>query len=226
MGALKFFGSLVFATSFLFGAASIANSQQPQTQPASERSLGQQAVDLVLQHYGINPDGVVPGTGKPLPLNGKWAIDKNPPESCPHITGPCLRVFYVVSGTGVSCEWTVLLGGETDKNFILDINEDTARYMMIRPEPVHKTTGTTSHSQPRPIYPPLAKMARIEGTVVMVVHINETGHVDNVTVVSGPPELRKAAVEAVQTWAYNPVIVDSTPIAIRSVVYVNFRLGR
>ncbi len=223
MGVLKFFGSLVFAVSFLFGAASAANSQQPQTQSASGKSLGQQAVDIVLQHYGIDPDSAVPTTGKSLPLDGKWAIQKNAPDSCPHTARPCLRVIYSVGAMGVSCEWTILLGGEKDENHVLDVSEDTARYMILKsPE----SEGPVALSKSHPYYPPLAKMQHLEGTVRMIVHINETGHVDKITVVSGPTGLQKAAVDAVQTWTYKPQIVDANAVPVRAAVNVHFQMAR
>jgi protein TonB len=55
-----------------------------------------------------------------------------------------------------------------------------------------------------PVYPPLARQARIQGTVILKIVINKDGDVRNVQSVSGHPMLAPAAVEAVKQWKYHP----------------------
>jgi len=57
------------------------------------------------------------------------------------------------------------------------------------------------HAVP-PEYPPLAKMARVQGDVALVVTVDEDGEVADVKVVSGHPLLVKAALDAVSQWRY------------------------
>jgi protein TonB len=53
-----------------------------------------------------------------------------------------------------------------------------------------------------PVYPPLARQARIQGVVVMRVLINGAGKVENLRVVTGHPLLIQAAIDAVKQWVY------------------------
>ncbi len=76
----------------------------------------------------------------------------------------------------------------------------------------------------RPVYPPLAKQARIQGTVRMNVTINKEGKVSNIALVSGHPLLAESAVEAVKKWLYAPTLLNGDPVAVITAVDVNFKL--
>jgi protein TonB len=75
-----------------------------------------------------------------------------------------------------------------------------------------------------PDYPPLARQARIQGSVTLHILIDETGVVTKVEVVSGPPLLRKAAEDAVWQWRYKPTILNGEPVPVTGRVFVNFVL--
>jgi protein TonB len=49
-----------------------------------------------------------------------------------------------------------------------------------------------------PVYPPLARAARIQGTVVLSILINQEGEIGDTRLVSGHPMLAPAAIEAVR----------------------------
>ena len=55
-------------------------------------------------------------------------------------------------------------------------------------------------STPQPIYPAIARAARMEGAVVLQATISKSGTIEGLHVVSGPPMLRQAALDAVQQW--------------------------
>jgi protein TonB len=76
-----------------------------------------------------------------------------------------------------------------------------------------------------PVYPPLAKAARIQGSVVLVAVISKAGTIDNLHAVSGPPMLVPAAVAAVSQWRYRPYILNSEPIEVETQITVNFLLA-
>lgn len=78
----------------------------------------------------------------------------------------------------------------------------------------------------QPIYPPKAKAAGIEGTVVLFAQINKAGRIDFARVVSGPEPLRQAAVDAVEAWIYRPYLIDGSPSGFRTVIRVNFALEK
>ena len=76
-----------------------------------------------------------------------------------------------------------------------------------------------------PAYPPIARQARIEGTVVLAAVISKYGVIENLRVVSGQPMLQQAARDAVQQWRYRPYMLNSEPVAVETTVNVIFSLG-
>jgi len=76
-----------------------------------------------------------------------------------------------------------------------------------------------------PVYPPLARQARIQGTVVLNVIINKSGEVRDVQLYSGHPMLSPSAIQAVKQWKYQPYLQDGEPIEVQTTVQVNFKLA-
>ncbi len=65
-----------------------------------------------------------------------------------------------------------------------------------------------------PVYPPLARQARIQGVVRFKVTIGKDGHVSNIVLVSGHPLLVEAAKEAVRQWIYRPTLLNGDPVEV------------
>lgn len=76
-----------------------------------------------------------------------------------------------------------------------------------------------------PIYPPLARQARIQGTVILRVLINKSGDVYDVQLVSGHPMLAPAAIEAVKQWQYQPYLLNGEPVEVETNVQVIFKIS-
>jgi protein TonB len=79
-------------------------------------------------------------------------------------------------------------------------------------------------STPPPVYPQLAKMGRIEGEVVLDTVIDVDGSVVQLRVISGPPLLVPAALEAVSKWKYEPTYLNEQPVPVSMTVIVRFNL--
>jgi protein TonB len=79
--------------------------------------------------------------------------------------------------------------------------------------------------RPQPEYPPLAKMARIQGTVRLEAIISRDGTIQDLKVVSGHPLLVKSAIEAVQRWRYQPTLLNGEPVEVVTEVDVIFNLA-
>ncbi len=75
-----------------------------------------------------------------------------------------------------------------------------------------------------PIYPAIARTARVSGTVVLEATISKAGAIENLRMVSGPAMLRQAALDAVHTWRYKPYKVNNQPTAIETTINVVFKL--
>jgi len=76
-----------------------------------------------------------------------------------------------------------------------------------------------------PVYPPLARQARIQGTVILQAQIGKDGSIQNLQLVSGHPMLAPAAIEAVKQWKYKPYLLNGEPVEVDTQVQVNFTLS-
>lgn len=79
---------------------------------------------------------------------------------------------------------------------------------------------------PDPVYPQIARQARISGTVELAATIGEDGHILDLKVVSGHPLLRAAAVDAVRQWVYQPTLLNEQPVKVQTTIDVIFTLGQ
>jgi len=79
-------------------------------------------------------------------------------------------------------------------------------------------------NQPRPQYPPLARQARIQGTVRFTAIIGVDGKIQNLTLVSGHPLLVPSAQAAVKQWVYQPTLLNGEPVEVVTQIDVNFTL--
>lgn len=77
----------------------------------------------------------------------------------------------------------------------------------------------------QPDYPPLARQARIQGSVVLRALISKTGKIENLQVVSGHPMLTASAIQAVKQWQYKPYILNGQPVEVETNITVNFTLN-
>jgi len=77
-----------------------------------------------------------------------------------------------------------------------------------------------------PTYPESAKLAHIEGTVVLCATISKEGEVQNVRALFGPQELIPAAIAAVKQWRYEPFRLNEEPVEVDSEIRIDFTLPR
>lgn len=76
-----------------------------------------------------------------------------------------------------------------------------------------------------PLYPAIARVARIQGSVQVQIDISETGAVTNVTLLSGHPLLREAAMRAAKQWLFIPTELNERPVRAIGVLTFNFKLN-
>jgi periplasmic protein TonB len=75
-----------------------------------------------------------------------------------------------------------------------------------------------------PIYPVVARTARVEGVVILEAVIDARGSVETVRVLRSIPLLDQAAVDAVRQWKFTPTLLNGERVPIVMTVTVNFRL--
>jgi periplasmic protein TonB len=76
-----------------------------------------------------------------------------------------------------------------------------------------------------PIYPAIARQARIQGTVVLAATISKSGTIEKLHILSGPQMLQQAAINAVSGWLYKPYMLNDQPVEVETQINVIFRLG-
>lgn len=94
--------------------------------------------------------------------------------------------------------------------------------------PVRISSGVSAGmllSPIRPIYPAIARAARVEGTVVVEATISRIGTIESLHVISGPVMLQPAAIDAIRTARYQPYRLNGNPTEVQTTISVNFRLG-
>ena len=76
-----------------------------------------------------------------------------------------------------------------------------------------------------PVYPDIAKQARVQGIVILECTISPQGTVTDVKVLRGIPLLDQAGIDAVKQWQYTPTLLNGVPVPVIMTVTVNFRLN-
>lgn len=103
-----------------------------------------------------------------------------------------------------------------------------AKKQQAQPGPIR--IGTLSEAnllrKVMPVYPPLAKSARVQGTVEFTALISKDGSIENLKLVHGHPLLVNAAKEAVEQWKYRPTLLNGVPVEVITDIIVNFTLNQ
>jgi TonB family protein len=85
-----------------------------------------------------------------------------------------------------------------------------------------KVSGGEPEQHLMPDYPPRALQRNIQGTVVLKALVGKDGRVRNVQVLSGPPVLASAVLEAVRAWRYRPFYRNGEPVEFETQVAIEF----
>jgi protein TonB len=96
-------------------------------------------------------------------------------------------------------------------------------------EPTRISAGVQAGNalfHPSPAYPALAKIARVEGAVIMQALITEDGSIKDLKIVSlSNPLLGTGVIETVKTWKYKPTLLSGEPVEVITTITINFSLG-
>jgi protein TonB len=86
-------------------------------------------------------------------------------------------------------------------------------------------TAASIITQTKPLYPALARQARIQGNVVLHAIIDKEGKVAQLEVISGHPLLVQSALDAVKQWRYKPTLLNGDPVEVDTTITVTFTMG-
>jgi protein TonB len=76
----------------------------------------------------------------------------------------------------------------------------------------------------KPVYPPIAQSARVQGVVIIEATIGPDGRVKEAKVLRSIPLLDQAALDAVKQWQFTPTLLNGVPVPVIMTVTVNFTL--
>ena len=94
-------------------------------------------------------------------------------------------------------------------------------------EPIRVSNGVQNSrliNRVDPVYPELAKRARVSGIVLLQVTVDEQGLVAGIKLIRGHPLLNQSAIDAVSQWMYSPTLLSGEPVPVIATVTVNFLL--
>jgi TonB family protein len=190
--------------------------------------------DIVDQWAGsIAPPARLPSPDilKEFPLMGSLCFDCTTYQITIYDRdGTRLRGFYLSSGEadktfpGIITRlqrlaWSPLMGEPDDPDLPRPVPRTGRR------QPIN-VGGNVQESKlirkVEPVYPELAKRARVQGRVVLVVTVDEEGSVAEIKVANGHPLLNEAAVTAVRQWKYSPTLLNGEPVPVIATVTVTF----
>jgi protein TonB len=75
-----------------------------------------------------------------------------------------------------------------------------------------------------PVYPALARQARVSGTVELLGVLGTDGRIHELKVLRGHPLLINAALEAVRQWIFEPTLLNGQAVEVSAPITVNFIL--
>jgi protein TonB len=101
------------------------------------------------------------------------------------------------------------------------------KFVPVVPQRIRISAGVTRGlliHRVEPVYPTLAKAARVQGDVVLSAVIDANGQIQNLQLVSGHPMLVPAAISAVRQWRYKPYLLNGQPVEVETTITVIFTL--
>jgi protein TonB len=177
-------------------------------------------VEQVIRHTMRPPDSNMMGNTVLLPTHIpdhiQHVVDEGPP---PQIDMPGEFVPGSTNPGGSSPFMSHLLN---------NVHPSVVHPSLASSKPVIVSRGVSEGlliRQVKPVYPPIAITAHVQGEVILQAVIGKDGAIQNLHVVSGHPMLIKAAVDAVQQWRYRPYMLNGEPVEVETQVRVTFTMS-
>lgn len=95
----------------------------------------------------------------------------------------------------------------------------------VKPEQKRRSVLSEAQiiSRVEPVYPRPAVLAGIQGQVKLHAIIARNGRIESLELISGPPLLVQAAMDAVRQWRYRPYYLNGEAVEVETFITVNFR---
>jgi len=112
--------------------------------------------------------------------------------------------------------WTPMAGAQATASYVIPAEGPVRAIGEIKPPRLIK--------QVDPIFPEIARMAGVEGIVILEVETDIYGRVQNYKILRSIPLLDQAAINAVKQWVYEPLLIEGKPRGVFFTVTVRFTL--
>ncbi|HKW02460.1 MAG TPA: energy transducer TonB [Vicinamibacterales bacterium] len=182
-----------------------------------------------LRAFAVEPDlpKPPPVTATPPPATTAVTVDPHAaPLDAPSKIEPEPPALQVTASSGAPSDW--MTGPTTSLSGPPAVAKPAAPEVPSRPTGPVPVGGDIRPPERLtyvpPAYPEIARIAHVEGKVIVEATIDEWGVVKNVVVRQSVPLLDKAAIDAVSKWRYAPTRLNGQPIAIVMMVTVTFTL--
>ena len=96
----------------------------------------------------------------------------------------------------------------------------------VKPPRITQLRMATPIRKVEPVYPPLAKQARVSGVVELLGVLGTDGRIHELKVLRGHPLLINAALEAVRQWIFEPTLLNGQAVEVAAPITVNFVLNQ
>jgi len=96
----------------------------------------------------------------------------------------------------------------------------------VKPPRITQLRMATPIHKVDPLYPALAKQARVSGTVELLGVLGTDGRIHELKVLRGHPLLVNAALEAVRQWIFEPTVLNGQAVEVAAPITVNFILNQ
>ena len=96
----------------------------------------------------------------------------------------------------------------------------------VKPPRITQLRMATPIHKVDPVYPGLARQARVSGTVELLGVLGTDGRIHELKVLSGHPLLVNAALDAVRQWIFEPTLLNGVAVEVAAPITVNFILSQ
>jgi TonB family protein len=189
----------------------------PETVTSNRKSERSRHKNVMVNAAELEP------TGGPHPSNSATALSAANPAAG-NLTSPSASSSEATNPAHDPSPSTVVSPAPVIPDSLIDVTSTSAT---LPTSDAGVSSGVAEGTLIRrldPTYPPNAKAKRLAGSVVLDVTIAEDGSVREAHVVAGPPQLAKAATDAVQQWRYNPLKLNGRPVAFHQQITIIFKL--
>lgn len=112
-----------------------------------------------------------------------------------------------------------------DSHLMVEISRGMSAENVMKIRPREMPASAMLIKSERPVYPPLAKMAKQHGAVRFEATVGKDGKVEDLKLISGPPLLVSVAKDAVGKWVYQPTLLGAVPVKMTTIITVDFDLA-